>query len=308
MVSDLSPKPQAHTHKAHTHKTTGVSVEEFPCASCGSVLAYQPGQDALACDYCGFKNSIEQDQGEDLKENDLWAAMRQSAEQHEMQTLSGLSCQACAAEFSAQSELSTQTCPFCGTAIVIEPHEIRQLKPDGVLPFSIDRAQAQAAAKKWRKSLFFAPRKFKEFGRDDAGLKGMYIPFWTCDAQTRSDYSGQRGDTHTYTTGSGKNRRTRRVTHWRSVSGHIRHFFDDILIWAGRSLPEPIIKRFRSWRLDDVVPYDNQYLVGIETQAYDLPLKEAHEQAKARMRESIRDLVRKDIGGDKQRIETLNIN
>ena len=204
MVSDLSPTPHERTQQARTPKRADKSAEEFPYASCGSALAYQPGQDALACDHCGFRNAIEQDQGETLKENDLWTAMRLSAEQHEMQTLSGLSCQACAAEFSAQSEFNTQTCPFCGTAIVIEPHEIRQLKPDGVLPFSIDRGQAQAAAKKWRKSLFFAPRKFKEFGRDDAGLKGMYIPFWTFDAQTGSDYSGQRGDTRTYTTGSGK--------------------------------------------------------------------------------------------------------
>lgn len=282
--------------------------DEFPCSSCGSVLRYEPGQDSLVCHHCGFSNLIEKDPGAELKENDLWATLNDLAGKHEEEVVHALSCQACAATFTSAPGSSSETCPFCGTAVVINPYELRQLKPDGILPFAIPKDQAQAAGEKWRRGLFFAPGKFKNFGRDEHGLKGMYLPFWTFDAQTDNRYTGQRGINYTTTVGSGKNRRTVVRTRWWPVSGRIKHFFDDVLIWAGRNVPAAIIKRFQArWNLSDMVPYDPQYLVGMEAQAYDLTLQGGHTQAKEEIRERVRALVRRDIGGDKQRINTLDI-
>ncbi len=289
-------------------KSLETQLDEFPCSSCGSVLRYAPGQDSLVCHHCGFSNQIEQDPGAELKENDLWETLNDLADKHEEEVVHALSCQACAATFTAQVGSSSETCPFCGTAVVLNPYELRQLKPDGVLPFAIDKEQAKTAGETWRRGLFFAPAKFKNFGREEGGLKGMYLPFWTFDAQTDNRYTGQRGINYTTTIGSGKNRRTVTRTRWRPVSGRIWHFFDDILIWAGRNVPEPIIKRFQArWNLHDMVPYNPKYLVGMEAQAYNLTLEGGHSLAKEEIRERVRALVRKDIGGDKQRIHTLDI-
>ena len=282
-------------------------AEEFPCSSCGSVLRYKPGTDALKCDYCGHINPIEKDPGAELKENDLWATLNALADAHEQEVRLALKCSSCAAEFTAQVNSTSENCPFCGTSIVVPPEEVRQLKPDGILPFAIDKSAARDAAQKWLQRLFFAPQKFKDFGREE-GLKGMYLPFWTFDARSDSRYEGQRGDNYTVTVGSGENRRTETRTRWTHVSGRIRHAFDDVLVWAGRSVPSHIINRFKRWRLGDMVPYQNQYLVGMETQLYDLSLNLGHSQAKEDMREHIRDLVRRDIGGEKQRIHSLDIH
>lgn len=287
--------------------TLETSTNEFPCSSCGAVLRYEPGHDMLTCSYCGHENPIEDDTGAKVEENDLWATLHKLENQHETQIMLAVKCDTCAAEFTFKTDNTSEDCPFCGTSIVVEPHQIRQLTPDGVLPFAITREAAQAAANKWLNRLFFAPAKFKAFGRDEDGLTGMYVPFWTFDADSDARYTGQRGDNYTVTVGSGKNRRTETRTRWTRVSGRIRHFFDDVLIWAGRSVPSHIINRFKRWRLGDMKPYQSQYLVGLEAQAYDLPLKGGHEQAQEEMHRRMAQMVRQDIGGDKQRINTLQI-
>ena len=202
---------------------------------------------------------------------------------------------------------TSDDCPFCGTSIVVAPCQVRQLVPDGVVPFAIDQVQAQALAQRWMSRLHFAPSKFKQFARNDHGLHGMYVPFWTFDAQTDARYTGQRGDNYTTTVGSGKNRRTVTRTRWRPASGRVRRFFDDVLVWAGRSVPDHIIRRFRRWNLSAARPYSSEFLVGLQAQAYDLSLADGSEQAKERILRKIRQLVRQDIGGDKQRIHSLNV-
>ena len=281
--------------------------EEFPCSNCGAVLRYRPGQDTLACEYCGHENLIEDDPGALLTENSLHATLAKLVTAHASENLAAVQCTSCAATFTLSGHDTSEDCPFCGTSIVIAPCQVRQLVPDGVVPFAIDRDQAQVLAQRWMSRLFFAPSKFKQFARDDDGLHGMYVPFWTFDAQTDSRYTGQRGDNYTTTVGSGKNRRTVTRTRWRPASGRVREFFDDVLIWAGRSIPPPIIRRFRRWNLSAARPYSSAFLVGLQAQAYDLSLDEGSEQAKDAMLKAIRQLVRRDIGGDKQRIHSLNV-
>ena len=72
----------------------------------------------------------------------------------------------------------------------------------------------------------------------------MYLPYWTYDCQTSSDYSGERGDdyytTETYTTqqflGPDRSPQTRRVKHtrWTPASGHVEKFHDDVLVMASK--------------------------------------------------------------------------
>ena len=61
--------------------------------------------------------------------------------------------------------------------------------------------------------------KLKRYARAEDGLQGMYLPYWTYDAQVTSRYTGQRGDHYHVNVGSGKNRRRVRKTRWRPAAG-----------------------------------------------------------------------------------------
>ena len=59
------------------------------------------------------------------------------------------------------------------------------------------------------------------------------------------------------------------------------------------------------WDLEALSPYEPAYLAGVKAQRYQVELADDFEKAKQIMGAQIQELVRKDIGGDEQRIERI---
>jgi hypothetical protein len=140
------------------------------------------------------------------------------------------------------------------------------------------------------------------------------VPYWTYDANTISAYSGERGEdyhvTESYTTReNGKTvTRTRQVkkTRWHRVSGTVTNAFDDVLVLASRSLPAACTTRLEPWDLENLAPFQPEYLAGFRTESYQVGLEEGMEQAKTIMDAAIRTAICRDIGGDHQRVHDVD--
>ena len=52
-----------------------LSRKDYPCENCGALLAFKPGAEVLACDYCGHENPIQIEPIE-VTENDLDSAVQ----------------------------------------------------------------------------------------------------------------------------------------------------------------------------------------------------------------------------------------
>jgi len=74
--------------------------------------------------------------------------------------------------------------------------QIHEFSPQALLPFDITREEAHQAYERWIKGRWFAPSKLKKHAREEFGLNGIYIPYWTYDSDTKTAYSGQRGDVY----------------------------------------------------------------------------------------------------------------
>jgi hypothetical protein len=150
----------------------------------------------------------------------------------------------------------------------------------------------------------------QEYARKGRAMTGVYTPYWTFDAATRSQYAGQRGDHYTVqeqVVVNGK-RETRSVTktRWSAKRGWVSRAFDDVLVLASRSLPQGYTQNLAPWKLDDLAPYRADYLAGFTAEGYTVPLAEGHQTARGIMEGIIRDDVRRDIGGDEQRIDRVS--
>ena len=125
--------------------------------------------------------------------------------------------------------------------MVKDAHTYTQIKPHAVLPFSLDHRKAHMQFRSWLGKLWFAPNKLKHMANAPEGLQGIYIPYWTFDAQTSSDYTGERGDayyvTETYSSNGQTKTRQKRKIRWSFRSGHVDHFFDDVLVPPYRPSP-----------------------------------------------------------------------
>lgn len=317
----------------------------YPCDNCGASLEFLPGKQVLACPYCGHKQKIGSDAGHmserqgrnstnppspatgagpaiqwnagpkapELRELPLKDGLRLDRDSDLTESIRTLSCPNCGAKIEITSEKTASSCPFCATPVVTDTGATRQIKPQGVLPFSITEPQAKAALEAWLKGLWFAPSGLTAYARRGRRMTGVYSPFWTFDAETQSDYQGQRGD-HYYETEwvttviDGKSQRVSRQvqkTRWTRVSGKIARHFDDVLVLASTSLPRRITDALAPWELSQLNSYRPEYLSGFTAEGYTVALADGHQIARQEMANVIAADARRDIGGDVQRIDAL---
>lgn len=301
--------------QAPPQQTNQEKVHRYPCSSCGAILVFEPKDGMLACPYCGHKEviptSAEQVQERSYEE---YLKPRQGQLQVLAQNALEVQCSSCGAIVTFVPPEVARECDFCGAKIVAQPKSADPtVAPEGVLPFHVTKPQATANVKQWISSRWFAPNALKKFATPEA-IDGVYLPFWTYDANTTSYYTGERGEyyyvTETYTETDAQGRsetKTRQVRHtrWWPVSGTVSRWFDDILIPASKSLPVNRLNALEPWDLPEIKPYDPAYLSGFKAQRYQVELPEGFEQAKAIAARVIDSDVRRDIGGDEQRVSDI---
>jgi LSD1 subclass zinc finger protein len=322
---------------ADTAPTLKERVRTFPCRSCGAKLSFAPGSTSLKCGYCGTVNEFDENTDR-IEELDLPTWLKQLEGEQETVEQDHVKCQNCGGEQTLPGNLFASSCVFCGTAITSQSFAKRRIKPRSLVPFQITKQVAQQKWREWLHGLWLAPSALKKYAQSDAGIRGLYVPYWTFDANTVSDYTGQRGDNRTEsytTTDSNGNRvtRTRVVTDWRPVSGVVSFFHNDVLVSGSRnqlstrdanaasedgdSPNESAAKlgqifagafgtRMRTWDTRALVPYQDEYIAGFQAEAYSVDLKAAFVNGKHQIDAKVEQLIRADIGGDHQRIHSVN--
>ena len=326
---------------------TPPSEYRYPCENCGASLEFSPGQQSLVCPYCGHEQHIGPGPGRaparqtgngpwrereilatpgtgralqwdahhksDLVEIPLQDGLRRDAASDLTQAVRTLSCPNCGAKVEITNDQHASTCPFCATPVVTDTGTTRLLKPQGVLPFVITETQAKAALESWLKGLWFAPSGLTAYARRGKQMSGVYSPFWTFDAESRSAYSGARGDWYYETVWvtreiNGQRQQVAeqvRRTRWTPVSGQVARNFDDVLVLAASSLPRRITDALVPWDLSHLMPYSPEYLAGFLAEGYTIPLASGHDIARQEMAGVIAMDVRRAIGGNEQQVSNI---
>ncbi|MEL6812195.1 MAG: DNA helicase PriA [Bacteroidota bacterium] len=281
------------------------------CINCGAELMYAPGTTELKCEYCGHTQEIPPSEM-GFEELELKPYLDTLGAQSHSEAITMLECKNCGANQHIEENYKSLHCVYCSSPLIIEDaYKEEWILPGAVLPFQLDQAKAHLIFKKWVKGLWWAPNKLKKATLDPQNTKGLYVPYWTFDAQLYASYSGQRGEYYyvTKTVGSGKNRRTvqERRTRWYPASGNISGFIDDTLIKASKQKAGVIPRKVALWDLQGLKPFDSGFLSGFVTEKYTIPLKDGHLSA-GKEAERIADRwVRRDIGGDTQQVHSINM-
>jgi predicted RNA-binding Zn-ribbon protein involved in translation (DUF1610 family) len=293
----------------------------YPCEQCGAELRFAPGQSALKCDHCGHEQIIRiagdgpwAGTSKPFRELDLARGLRDDLPAAASEDVRATNCSNCGAVVEFQGATHATECPFCATPLIVDSGTRRHIKPQALIPFALDETAARKNLITWLGSLWFAPNRLLEFTRAGRALTGIYVPYWTFDADTRSRYRGQKGvhyyETRTVTVNvNGKSeRRTEQVqkTRWYPASGAVSRQFDDVLVIAATSLPARLGEGLEPWDLSDLKPYDTSYLAGFQAEGYTIVLADGHQTGRKKMDAVIYTDVCRDIGGDVQRVDTID--
>ena len=197
------------------------------------------------------------------------------------QTENAARCNAGAAKLSRCSIPTRvgQRCEFCGSPELVDYEEIKSpIRPQSLLPFKVaestvrDRSAAGTRAS--------GSRQEPEIRALVDTVKGVYIPYWTFDAQVVCPWEGEAGHyyytTETYRDNKGRTQ-TRQVQHvrWEPASGVLEHFFDDEPIPGTRGVSLALLRQVEPFMTNELVPYATSYLSGFVVEHYQVVLLDA---------------------------------
>ena len=219
-------------------------------------------------------------------------------------------CQNCGGHTTFTGTLTAIRCPYCATPIQRDDvHDAPDRLPvDAVLPFRIDEPNARAEVDKWINGRWFAPSEFKKYN-DTGAFSSIYVAYFTYDATAVTDYTGERGRHYTVTVGCGR-RRAHRDPDGLDVRQRPGR---PTRSTTCRCWPTPASTSRRSatssrGRRSTCKPFSAEYIAGHLSRTYDTTVEQAFEVAKSTMESTIDHTVRRDIGGDEQRVHRKNTN
>ena len=158
----------------------------FPCDSCGGDMRFDPAGGQMVCQHCGNSAALSQGPWDaaKIREIDFRTAVRGDLPAPEIEETRVSKCPNCAAQVEFDPNVHAKECPFCATPVVTDTGTHRHIKPRAVLPFAYDERRAHDAMAEWLGRLWFAPNGLKQYARKGRKLDGIYVPYWTYDADT----------------------------------------------------------------------------------------------------------------------------
>jgi hypothetical protein len=200
-----------------------------------------------------------------------------------------------------------QRCDFCGSTALVPYEEIKEaFRPESLLPMKLSETQVRESIRQWYGSRWFAPNKLKRAALTDI-VKGLYIPYWTFDAQVHAEWTAESGyyyyETEYYTDADGKEqRREVQRVRWEPSAGALDHFFDDELVPASRGVQPEMLRQIEPFpTTSELVPYNAGYLSGWVVERYQIDLVAAADNSRSQMERKMYALCAQQVPGDTHR-------
>jgi hypothetical protein len=276
--------------------------DKYHCPACGAEAQWNPTKQALVCAFCGTTSPATLETrgaATVIVEHDLAAALRSIPDASRGWAAQKISvrCRSCNAISVLDPSVIAQRCAFCGSSELVPYEEAKEaFRPESLLPLKIPEAQARDLIRAWYRRQWLAPNKLRHQALTDT-VKGVYLPYWTFDAQADGTWTADSG-TYYYTTENGK-----RVQHvrWTPAAGAVSHFFDDDLVPASMGVDARWLKQIEPFPTAALIPYDPGYLAGWTVERYQIDLVSAATRSRQQMDAALRQMCASQIGGDTYR-------
>ena len=139
-------------------------------------------------------------------------------------------------------------------------------------------------------------------------IQGIYIPYWTFDADIDARYRAMGGEDYevSYKDDEGEIQ-TEIRTRWYPTSGHVHNFFDDVLIRASNKL-KPNLLNSLVYNTQNISSYSPDYMSGYCAEIYTIDLEDAHKDAINKMKNEMRHLCERDVLRRYDRVSNLTMD
>ena len=281
-------------------------ITNYQCPACTGPLHFSAASGKLECEYCG--SSFEVADMEALytrKEERAAAAMEAGKLQGQWDTsgfsddwggedasIRAYSCPSCGAELLCEETTAATACPYCGNPTVVPGQFSGALKPDYVIPFKLQKADAIAKLKDYYKGKPFLPGTFLAKHTVEK-IQGVYVPFWLYDGKVTGDYA------YTATLVAVRKEKDEEVTltdHYRvERAGSLS--FEKVPVDASSKMPDDYMDSIEPFDYSELKPFSTAYLPGFLADKYDVTVEESHVRADKRCIHSLEAALMETIKG-----------
>jgi len=282
------------------------TIAEQKCPSCGAAMRFDPTLGKLVCDYCGGSMEIPQERPEEVPEDVTvqgidFDTLQAQVTDANAENLPIYICVSCSAEVIAPQEQFALTCPYCGNNIVLTNKIAGKLRPNGVIPFKIDKKHLPESMTAFYKDKKLLPKRF--FSESAMSkVTGVYVPFWIFDGRLSGvmNFSAERSSTHR----SGDYEVTE-TSHFR-VGRDVDLTFANVPVDASGRIEDRLMDAMEPFGMEEAKPFDMRYLAGFTADRFDLEKDDVAPRAEQRMAASAERAVSATLAGEYSNVRRLN--
>ena len=272
----------------------------FSCPGCGGRPVWDPASRQMKCPFCGTSSAIEMDQTPPVEYPIEQAGDASAQDWGEAKRV--VRCEGCGAQTILGKEETATLCPFCGSPHVLEDQSAAGIAPESVLPFAVPKEKAVSGFRAWLKGKPFAPGKAKKMAALGE-IAGVYLPHWTYDSDTVSDYTGQAGHWYYVTKTRTVMRDGKQVqeqyeerhTRWEPTAGTVSRKFDGVVVAGSERLPEGLLQRVQPYNMNELCRYQPGFLSGFTAEKAAVDVHKGWDRARNRIEATMKELAVRDI-------------
>lgn len=275
----------------NAEKTATMEETDRKCPQCGGTMDFDPATGGLHCPYCDYKEEIKITESSPKKaEEQDFATAEKTGNCDWGVKQKTVTCKSCGAQSVYDALEVASICPYCGSNQVMEANDVSTLAPGGVVAFQITAKQAGEAFHNWIKGKWFCPKEAKESAKAKS-FQGVYLPYWTFDADTTTNYTAKYGIERVESSGDD----TEIVTDWYPTSGVYKQFINDQLVSGTTNHEESTMREIEPFDTENNLAYRPEYIAGFGAERYSVGLKEAWEKAKNFIMNRLKGLIESKI-------------
>lgn len=275
------------------------AIQEYKCPCCGGAIAFDSTIQKMKCPFCDTEFEMETlaSYDSELKnepEDDMrWeTASGKQWQDSESDSLCSYVCQSCGGEIACDKNTAATSCPFCGNPVVMMGNFSGALKPDCVIPFKLNKKDAEAALKKHYDGKRLLPKVFKSENHISE-VKGIYVPFWLFDAG--ADVNMHYKATKVRTWSDSDYNYTETSFFAVSRGGSIE--FESVPVDGSTKMPDDLMESLEPFHVSDAVDFQTAYLAGYLAEKYDVDAEQSAPRANERIKKSAESAFEATVQG-----------
>ncbi len=265
-------------------------ILEYKCPCCGGAISFDAASQKMKCPYCDTEfevDTLRQFEKESLDgdRDPQWDAENVERGREELdgeqEGLVSYVCEACGGEIVADRNMAASSCPYCGNPVIVMRQLTGALRPDLVIPFKLDKKEAEARLKGHLQGKVLLPPLFKRENRIKE-IKGVYVPFWLYDCDAEADIRCRATRVHSWVSGDYQYTETQFFLVCRS--GDIG--FDMVPADGSERMDDALMESIEPYDYSEAVDFQTAYLAGYLADKYDQDSAACAPRANDRMRAS----------------------